>query len=235
MKLHLVRRPDVLLACAITLLFALWPQIDLTVATWFYVPGSGFSAWRTWWVNVTYLIVARFWVLALLLFAFLLLSLLPRFRQPWRQRRTAAGYLLAVLLLGPGLLVNTVLKNHWGRPRPVHLEQFGGTTKFTPALQPSTRCATNCAFVSGHAAAAFYLMAGYWVTRQRRYLVAGIGFGLFVGFVRMAMGAHFLSDVLFAGLIVYACCIALAPLFFRSKLVVLPARTRCQHAPCLPD
>lgn len=223
------RHADLVLAGFLAMVFILWPQLDLAIAQRFYVPGSGFTALQAWWIDLAYIVVARFWILAIVLFALLLVSLMPRFRQRWTRRRLVAGYLLAVLLLGPGLLVNTVLKNHWGRARPVHLVQFGGHAGFTPALEPSRQCPTNCAFVSGHAAAAFYLMAGYWVTRRRRWLLGGIGFGLFVGFVRMAMGAHFLSDVLFAGLVVHFTCRGLAPLFFRRAA----AAKGCAR-PCAP-
>ncbi|MFP5392787.1 MAG: hypothetical protein ACLGI6_14765, partial [Gammaproteobacteria bacterium] len=50
-------------------------------------------------------------------------------------------------------------------------------------------------------------------TRRRRWLAGGVAFGLLVGAVRMAMGAHFLSDVLFAGLIVHFTCRAMAAAF----------------------
>ncbi|MDB5791953.1 MAG: hypothetical protein JWQ80_1977 [Massilia sp.] len=217
MKRLLRHHADLVLAGATALVFLLWPDLDLSIARRFYVPGSGFTAFQSWWVELTYVLVARFWVLAIVLLAFLLFSLTPRTRRRWTGRRLAAGYLLAVLLLGPGLVVNTVLKNHWGRPRPVHLLQFGGDAEFTPAFEPSSRCPTNCSFVSGHAAAAFYLMAPFWVSRRRSYLWGGIAFGLFVGFVRMAMGAHFLSDILFAGFIVHFTCRGLAPVFFRRR------------------
>ena len=224
------RHLDAILLAMTAMVFILWPQLDLVLARRFYVPGAGFALWQSWWVGLTYHAVARFWMLAPLLAGLLLLSLRPR----WRRHRLVLGYLLAVLLLGPGLIANTVLKNHWGRPRPVHLAEFGGRATFTPALQPSDQCPRNCAFVSGHAAAAFYVMALYWATGRRRWLAAGIGFGLFVGLVRMAMGAHFLSDVLFAGFVVYFTCQLLAPLFFARRMpapLALPVAPRPSGVP----
>lgn len=217
MTTFLRRHADVLLACSLAIVFSLWPQLDLALAARFYVPGSGFTAWRTWWVDLTYLVVAKFWAFAILWLFLLLTGLIPRFKGHWALERRIVSYLLVVLLVGPGLIVNTVLKDHWGRPRPVHLAQFGGHSEFTPALRPSSQCSRNCAFVSGHAAAGFYPMAGFWVTRRRRWLVGGIAFGLFVGFVRMAMGAHFLSDVLFAGIVVYFTCRLIGSAFFRAR------------------
>ena len=43
-------------------------------------------------------------------------------------------------LVGPGLLVNTVLKDHVGRPRPVQPEQFRGHERYVPPFQRSSAC-----------------------------------------------------------------------------------------------
>jgi len=56
--------------------------------------------------------------------------------------------------LGPGLLVNGILKNYWGRARPQSVHEFGGTADFTPPVLPADQCARNCSFVSGEAAGA---------------------------------------------------------------------------------
>lgn len=205
------RYGDLLLACAVSACFVLWPGSDLLIARELYWLGGGFTE-ASGWVGLIYVGVARFWIAAPLLAVLLVLGYTRRGRF-WRAHRTALAYLLLALLLGPGLVVNTVFKNNWGRPRPVHLAEFGRRATFTPALMPSDQCATNCSFPSGHAAAAFFPIAGYWLTRQRRWLVLGLGFGLLVGATRMAMGAHFLSDVLFAGLAVHFTCRALALAF----------------------
>lgn len=204
---------DVVFTGLMILLFAVWPSIDLALVDPFYEPGVGFQAREVWWIKIIYMIVARFWVLALLFTVLLLAGIVPRFRSRWAHQRKALIYLLVALVIGPGLIVNSGLKNHWGRPRPVQLARYGGNARFTPALVPSHQCPHNCAFASGHAAAAFFPMAGYWLTRRRRWLVGGIAFGLLVGYIRIAMGAHFLSDIVFAGLIVHFTCRWLAYLF----------------------
>lgn len=213
MNAFLHKYGDLVLTCALALFFWIWPDIDLSIAARFYQPGVGFPASQVWWVKIIYNVVAKLWVLALVWLFILLIGFVPRFRvhiAPWRKM---LAYLLVTLLVGPGLIVNSVLKDHWGRPRPVHLAQFGGTADFAPPLVPDKQCASNCAFVSGHAAVAFYPIAGFWLTRRRRWLVGGIASGLFVGYLRMAMGAHFLSDVLFAGIIVHLTCRWLAYAF----------------------
>ena len=70
----------------------------------------------------------------------------------------------------------------------------------------SDQCERNCSFTAGHPSAGFALAAlGYaYVSRRRRWqvLAAATGFGLLVGLARVAAGGHFLSDVLFSGIIV---------------------------------
>ncbi len=59
--------------------------------------------------------------------------------------------------------------------------------------------------MSGHAALAFWVTAFAFlfpVGQRRPLLVMGVVFGLLMGLARMAEGAHFLSDILFAGIIV---------------------------------
>ena len=54
----------------------------------------------------------------------------------YKQRRNwiRPGLFLVILLaLGPGLLVNAVFKEYWGRPRPREVVQFGGKKEFLHA------------------------------------------------------------------------------------------------------
>jgi membrane-associated phospholipid phosphatase len=115
--------------------------------------------------------------------------------------------------LGPGLVVNTVLKDHWGRARPLQIEQFGGSRAFTPAPLPAAQCARNCSFPSGHAALGFSLLAFALLlppgAARRLATAAALGVGVLVGLARIAQGAHFLSDVVYAGLVVYGTTAAL--------------------------
>ena len=124
--------------------------------------------------------------------------------------RKSALFFVLLLALGPGLMVNTLFKDHWGRPRPSQLQVFDGTEKM-PYHQVWERGepGQGHSFPSGHASAAFYLIAPYFVLRRRvgRYallaLAGGLGYGLFMGVARMAQGGHFPSDVLWAGGMVY--------------------------------
>jgi lipid A 4'-phosphatase len=122
--------------------------------------------------------------------------------------RKHALFLVLLMALGPGLLVNAVFKDHWGRPRPRQMQAFGGDRSFHEVWERGIDGAGR-SFPSGHASAAFYLMAPYFVLRARDRrrarlaLAAGIGYGVVMGYARMAQGGHFPSDVLWAGGVVY--------------------------------
>ncbi|MCX7896686.1 MAG: phosphatase PAP2 family protein [Rhodocyclaceae bacterium] len=195
--------------------FWLWPELDLSFSRLFYRSGEGFVYANAPWVQTLYhlspwLVNAATAVLIALLFASL--------TQRWRPLRRPAAFVLAVLWLGPGLIV-TVLKDHWDRARPAQIVEFGGSLRFTPAWAISDQCEDNCSFVSGHASGAFSLMALAWVfpRRRRLWLIAGTGWGALVGLARIAQGGHFLSDVVFAGFIVYFTASLLAPWMLREK------------------
>ncbi|MBV8131336.1 MAG: phosphatase PAP2 family protein, partial [Alphaproteobacteria bacterium] len=186
-------------------LFLFVPQVDLATSQFFYNPGSGFILSD--WPPVVLLERSVPWItwcwLVLVVGGAAWLFLVGR--PLWRLDRKALAFLFASLALGPGLLANTLLKDHWGRARPTQIEAFGGLQRFTPAPLPAAECERNCAFVSGHAALGFSLVAfGFLLPPGRsrnRGVAAALGFGALVGFGRIIQGGHFLSDVVYAGLI----------------------------------
>lgn len=104
-------------------------------------------------------------------------------------------YLVSVLMLGAGLIVNVVFKNQFGRARPRDLQEFGGSRQFTPAFVVADQCSSNCSFSSGDSAGAFFFMAfAIALSRRRVIAVAAMGFGVAVSLSRIASGAHFFSD-----------------------------------------
>src|SRR2546426_744131 len=84
---------------------------------------------------------------------------------------------------------------------------YDGARQFTPAPLPAAQCERNCAFVSGHAAFAFSLVSFAFLLplgwRRKTAIAAALAFGALVGLGRIAAGGHFLSDVVYAGLIVF--------------------------------
>ncbi len=113
-------------------------------------------------------------------------------------------FLVICLALGPGIVANLILKDHWGRARPYQIAEFGGVKTFTPALKPADQCDRNCSFVSGEASAIFapfFAVAVLYRRRAPMLLALGLTAGTLDGLVRMSQGGHFLSDVVFAGVL----------------------------------
>lgn len=210
MRALFARRWDLLLLLGMQAVFLAWPRIDLVVADWLYDPQAGFFLADAPLVQLSYRVFADVHI-------FILITLVWLFVASWTwRRRTEAGlrrrllFLFLVLALGPGLVVNGVLKSESGRARPHQVEAFGGDKVFTAVFTPADQCRRNCSFVSGHASMGFYLIALGWVTCRRRWFAIGVAAGALVGFGRMAQGAHFLSDVVFAFWAVYGVCFFLA-------------------------
>ncbi|MGE4281157.1 MAG: phosphatase PAP2 family protein, partial [Magnetospirillum sp.] len=119
--------------------------------------------------------------------------------------RRVTAYLLLSLALGPGLIVNLLLKENWGRPRPSTIRDFGGDNYFVPPLVLSNQCDGNCSFSSGHGALGFWPVAVALLVPppwRGAALAAALAFGVMVGFVRIAQGGHFFSDVVFSAVVV---------------------------------
>jgi lipid A 4'-phosphatase len=202
------RRRKLLLAAgllALALLGLALPWLDLGVSALFYRPGAGFFLDRAWPMQAIYKGTRWFVVTSsVLLIASFFYAVLPtsKWPQEWRGR---LAFLLLSLAIGPGLVTNTLLKDHWGRPRPEQIRDFGGHAHYVAPLVPSTQCKRNCSFPSGHAAAGFWLISGAWLwpRRRRTWWLAGCALGGIIGLVRIAQGGHFLSDVLGALAIVW--------------------------------
>lgn len=118
-----------------------------------------------------------------------------------------------IFVLGPGLIVNGILKRFWGRARPFQIEEFGGTASFTKAWAFADQCAANCSFVSGEMAGATALAISITlvVNANRHQLSPGFyrmvqalsgALPLVTAWQRMAAGRHFLSDVVISALLV---------------------------------
>ena len=186
--------------------------LDLAVEGHFHLPGSGWihaeeNPWRFLYHYGT--------IPAYALAALALVALLAGYRYPPAlPYRKHALFCLLLLMLGPGLLVNAVFKDHWGRPRPRQLQLFGGDRPFHQVWERGEG-GQGRSFPSGHASAAFYLIAPYFLLRRRSprrsrlFLAGGCAYGVLMGTARMVQGGHFLSDVLWAGGMVYLAGVAL--------------------------
>ncbi|PID29958.1 MAG: hypothetical protein CSB55_00555 [Candidatus Cloacimonadota bacterium] len=117
-------------------------------------------------------------------------------------------FFILTMLIGPGIIVNLIFKEHWGRYRPREIVQFNGEH---PYLKPwvKGKSGSGKSFPCGHASVGFYLIVPYWVLRKKypesakTFLFGGIGYGTLIGVARIAQGGHFAGDVLWSGGMIY--------------------------------
>ncbi len=203
---------------ALAIGFVRFAWIDLWFSGQFWNVTEGFFLQEAWWVTLSYEIIPPMTFGLIGAALLLLLGNVLRRRPVGRFTNRSLVYLIAVIAIGPGLVVNVVLKDHWGRARPRDVVEFGGDKQFTPAFVVSDQCPKNCSFVAGHPSMAFALVAlVLMLARRRRELllggVAAVTLGLVVGFGRIVQGGHFLSDVVFAGILTIALAVGLYRLF----------------------
>lgn len=188
----------------VSLLFLGIPRIDLTISGLFYDPATGFLHER---FEVVQTIREAGRLVEMLFAAAVIAPLAIKLLLPARPlllRPRAILFVFASYLVGVGLIVNIILKEHWGRARPREVLEFGGEAAFSPVWWISDQCESNCSFVSGEGAASFWLVALAFIVSQRWRAVTAIAtlaFAALVSFTRIAMGGHFLSDVLIAWLV----------------------------------
>ncbi len=208
-------------------LFFPFETIDRALAGLFYVPGESFPAR----FSSPYHVGIRKAVNVVITFAavFLGAGLLWRVflgRRFFGLSRQIVLYLVLALALGPGLLANGILKEHWGRARPSQIVEFGGDKIYSLPLAITDQCETNCSFVSGDASAGFIFLALGFAARGRAYKIAGFAFGFglgsLFGFTRIAQGGHFFSDVLYSALFMLAVAWLLHYLVIKRDYLALP-------------
>src|ERR1700737_1343732 len=165
------------IAATVGLVFAVWPQLDLKLAALFFDAQHG-GFWRSYDPFYLFARDASTWVIALVA-APAGLAIAMKFVRPQRALLIPGRAIVLMLLslaLAPGVLANLVLKEHWGRPRPIDVAEFGGDEHFRPWWDPRGDCPKNCSFIAGEPSGAFWTMAP---------------------------GAHFFSYVAFAGVLAF--------------------------------
>ena len=209
-----MNRTGLIVALAIAavagVMFALHPELELRIAQPFYEivdPAHNVFALRL----DPPLMLTRdigIWIGAVLIApavaALVIKLILPRRKLLVPAR--AILFLVSTLILGPGLLVNVALKDHWGRPRPIEVMQFGGSEHFVSWWDPRGECDKNCSFVSGDVAGAFWTLApAALAPPQWRALAYGtaLALGAAMAALRVVQGGHFVSDTVFAGVFTF--------------------------------
>jgi len=128
----------------------------------------------------------------------------PKLR-PWRR---VFWYLVLLVVIAPGIIANAIFKEHWGRPRPREVDEFGGRFAFEPffSLDPA---GTGKSFPCGHATMGFFFVAGYFLLRRTHFrtslfvLAAALILGGLMSYMRMIQGGHFATDGVWAAAFVF--------------------------------
>src|SRR6516162_5324902 len=192
---------------AVGLLFGVYPELDLEISGLFFDPHR-----ENLWLGITRPIwlmrTGATWLTALIaapaFVAFAVKLLFPR--RPALLPGRAVMLMIVSLALAPGLLANGILKERWGRPRPIDVTVFDGTDRFLPWWNPRGPCPKNCTFIACEPSGAFWTVSAAVVALPPwRMLAAGaaLAFGAADGVIRMAAGGHFFTDVVFAGVFTF--------------------------------
>ena len=183
------------------LAFRAWPDLDLIPAAMFYNDESRFVATETSQLVRLVLFVTP-WIVVTVVLA-LCLANGSRLVRVWAPCGRGLAVLILSLVLGPGLLVNIILKDNVHRPRPNQTADFGGTLEFRSVGSIEGGCPRNCSFVSGEVAIAAWTVSVALLTPiavQPVAIAAALLLTGVAGLSRMSVGAHFLSDTLLATL-----------------------------------
>ncbi|WGM45379.1 hypothetical protein KOAAANKH_00241 [Brevundimonas sp. NIBR10] len=217
--------------------FLMFPGVDLAVTAAFHRADEGFPLSGD--PLLRGLRKSSTWVLAGLLVVAAVI-LIPRRWSARAAGRTSPGrrrnglFLLVGLVVGPGLVVNSVLKSAWGRARPIQTDLFGGDAAFTEVWRISDACRDNCSFVSGEASSATWMVCAVLLMTPKPWRLAAVSvacvYGAALSLNRVAFGGHYLSDVLLSWAItalvlaVLHRVMAAAPMRGRRPLPVLKRR-----------
>ena len=197
---------------AAALVFYLWPELDLVIARWFFANGAFVAATP---LGRACRFVFYWLPPAVMIYAALGVGLRKFGKNlPGTKALSCRGlaFMAISFALGPGALVNLGLKDHWHRPRPVQVAEFGGTMEFRPYWRVDGACIRNWSFVSGEASSAAWLIAPASLAPPPFHapaMAAALVVTALTALGRIAIGGHFTSDVLFAALLTMLLTLAL--------------------------
>lgn len=125
-------------------------------------------------------------------------------KKDWKNYRRISGIIALLAVINPLLFVQ-ITKILCGRIRFRDLT-LPGYTEFTPWFLPPGITGGGSSFPSGHAAMGWMFLPMLISVKDRKNsdllriitIILVVGWGLFVGLSRIAVGAHYASDVLFS-------------------------------------
>lgn len=198
-------------------------SIDLMISHWFYD-----SALHDFPLRYTFFFdtVLHHWTkyLVILTTCMIVAGLLLTWVIPALARwRSMLLFLALAMVLAP--LTVSLLKLVTDRPCPWDFVEFGGLEPYTHLFQfRGTAHARGQCFPAGHAATGFALMAFFFAFHHehrhalaRGALLAGVLAGVLLGIARIAQGAHFMSHVLWSGLVCWLVMVGIYAALFTPR------------------
>jgi lipid A 4'-phosphatase len=200
-----------------SVIFVLFPQIDIFITNLFYVQNVGFPVKGTFYELILFHSIGYVLTLSIVIPLLLWIYNSITKKDILHVNKKVVLYLILVLSIAPGVIVNDILKDHWGRARPAETTIFGGTKQFTPAFVLSDQEGNS--FSCGHASGAFFLIAIALLAKKRRalWMSLALSYGFAISYVRIAAGGHFFSDVVVSFFIVYITTLIFYGLFFKEE------------------
>lgn len=200
------------------------PAIDLSISHYFYDPNHSFPIHPFLSFIYDYGIIPgqiAFAISAILLF-------LSGFFKKWNKWYPSALVMVLTLAIGSGLITHAILKDHWGRPRPKQVIEFGGQQPFRPYYKPNFfhQPEPSKSFPCGHCTMGFYFFALALIgqrTGNRRLFYGALAFALSLGillsFNRIAQGGHFLTDTIASAIVMWLTAYVCVKIVYNDKVV----------------
>ena len=185
-----------------TLIFRRFPEIDIEASRLFYDQGFYLSDQPLWRSIRSLSIVLTKLLVPLLVVLWIIRLWRPKVPQLLSFARL--GFVSVSLIMGPLLITNLVLKDHWGRARPRSLDIFGGDKDYSLPWSLSDQCVSNCSFISGETSSALWLLTliVFLPLQWHGRAVVAVGlYTLLISTLRIGFGGHFLSDTIFSILV----------------------------------
>jgi membrane-associated PAP2 superfamily phosphatase len=211
----------ILIPLGVLLALAPWStSLDLETSRFFYQENA-FSTLPVWqWIYVYGLWPA--WGLIFLAGC----AFAASFSRSFRAWQRPALFVLLTAAIGSGLLIHGTLKDHWGRPRPRQVIEFGGSQPFRPYYQPNLtgQPEPSKSFTCGHCSMGFLfftlaILGLYYGSRRLVWLgwTLAWGLGILLSAGRIAQGGHFLTDTLASAFIMWATAWCLFHLLLKKE------------------
>ncbi len=199
----------------LSIVFFIFPSLDISVSGLFFGQDGKFIASESDW----FIYLVRKMLLPLLVLLVFFVPIAAVIKQIYFREKILNipvrewVYLFSCLILGTGVVVNSIFKSFWGRARPNDTLDFGGQEPFTIPWLNVDYCNTNCSFVSGDVSFFTLSLAILIIFNKTSWNIFAYSLIIFISLLRIMEGDHFLSDTIMSFIITYVMIIALRDFF----------------------